>query len=298
MAIHNPSRKNIPRPGFVPSSHCLILFTFTLKRTNSITPIFMRTVRHQRILSILADSGQSVAQDLCNELGVSAMTLRRDLEELEGKGLLRRVHGGAVLASETDPGYWLRHRQSPDQKRSIGQIAAQKVAPQMTVFIDSGTTTVEVARALASRGMKEGLRASVVTHSLSVALELTSAPSIRTHIIGGTVSSETLATYGPKAVAELARLNIDIGFLGVTGIDLEAGFTNTSPVGLEVKQALIRRVRPCWVVADSAKWGKASLLPICGLAEVQGWITDHRLPAADRKRLQRAGLELVLDGRG
>lgn len=257
----------------------------------------MKSQRHQQILSMLVEAGQQAVVEMSATLGVSEMTLRRDLEELEGKGLLRRVHGGAVLASETDPGYWLRHRQSQLEKRELGQLAATQVESGMSVFIDTGTTAVEVARALAARGMKEGLRAAVATHSLSVALELTSAPSISIHMIGGSVSSDTLGTFGPHAVSEIARLRLDLAFIGVTGVDLEAGFTNTSAIGIEVKQALLRRARIKWVVADASKWGKASLLPVCNFNEVDGWITDARLGASNRGKAQKAGLRVLVNHR-
>lgn len=253
----------------------------------------MKLARHQQILSLLADSGRQAVAHLSPQLGVSEMTLRRDLEELEDRGLLRRVHGGAVLTGETDPGYWLRHRQSQEQKRQIGKQAASLVEAETTVYLDTGTTATEVARALASRAVKEGLRLSVATHSLNVALELTSSPSVKVHLIGGAVSSETLGTYGPGAVAEIGRLNIDMCFVGVTGVDIDAGFTNSSAVGIEVKQALLLRARKSYVVADTSKWRKSSMLRVCEMKEVAGWITDDRLPVADRRRIQRAGVAVI-----
>jgi DeoR/GlpR family transcriptional regulator of sugar metabolism len=255
----------------------------------------LKISRHQAILDRLAESGRARVAELADGLGVSTMTLRRDLEELEERGSLKRVHGGAVLtrATGSDPGYWLRHRQARAEKRKIGQLAASLVRRSESVYLDTGSTAVEVARALAARCVREQIDIRVATHAVNVAAELASAPGISAYLVGGEVSPETLGTFGPDAVREIARLNVDIFFLGVTGVDAEHGFTNSSAVGLEVKRALLKRARRTYVVADGSKWGRTSLLTVCGLEDVDGWVCDRGLARGALRALSQTRLELL-----
>jgi DeoR/GlpR family transcriptional regulator of sugar metabolism len=255
----------------------------------------LKIARHQAILDQLAESGRARVADLADGLCVSQMTLRRDLEELEERGSLKRVHGGAVLtrATGSDPGYWLRHRQAQAEKRKIGQLAATLVADGQSVYLDTGSTAVEVARALVGRCLREQLQIRVATHAVNVAAEVASAPGISAYLVGGEVSPETLGTFGPDAVREIARLNIDTFFLGVTGVHVEHGFTNSSALGLDLKRGLVQRARRTYVVADSSKWDRTSLLTVCAFEDVDGWVCDRGLSRAALRALSHTRLELL-----
>jgi DeoR/GlpR family transcriptional regulator of sugar metabolism len=152
---------------------------------------------------------------------------------------------------------------------------------------------VEVARALAARSLREQLRLRVATHAVNVASELASAPAITVYLVGGELSSQTLGTFGPDAIRDIGKLHIDLFFLAVTGIDVEHGFTNSSAVGLEIKRTLVERARRTLVVADASKWGRASLLTICPLDAVDGWIYDRNLSRTAMREAARAKLELL-----
>ncbi len=254
----------------------------------------LKVARHQAIVDYLVEHGRARGVALARHLAVSEMTLRRDLEELEARGTLKRVHGGAVLASGADPGYWLRHREAQDEKREIGHAAASLVDGVQSVYLDTGTTAVEVARALAARSLRERLRIRVATHAVNVASELASAPGISVYLVGGEVSQQTLGTFGPDALMQIGRLNVDLFFLAVTGIHIEQGFTNSSAVGLEAKRTLVQRARKTYVVADSSKWGRTSLLNVCGFDDVEGWVCDRNLTKADLRQLARHKVKLVL----
>lgn len=253
----------------------------------------MKVDRHQAVLEYVLEHGGARISVLARHLGVSEMTLRRDMEELEKRGRLKRVHGGAILASGGDSGYWLRHRQAQEEKRQIAQLAASLVHDAQTVYLDTGTTALELARALAARSLREGLKIKVATHAVNVATELANAPALSVYLVGGQVSTETLGTFGPDAVREISRLHVDMFFLAVTGVHIEQGFTNSSAVGLEVKRTLVRRARSTYVIADSFKWERTSLLTICGFDEVTGWVTDAKLPALAARQVRKRRLRLL-----
>jgi len=252
----------------------------------------LRSERTRLILSTLADNGAVSIRDLVSRLNVSEMTLRRDLADLEVQGLARRVHGGAVLASDRDPGYWLRHKTHQAEKRVIGAAAASMVEDGQTIYLDTGTTTLEVARSIRRRSLQEGLRIRVVTHAINVASELAGHSAIGLHLIGGELFSETLGTTGRQALAQVRGLNVDLFFLGVTGCDPEAGWTNNSPVGVDLKQLVLSRAARCYAVADASKWGRRGFLCVASIKSIDGWVTDDALPATARRKLARLGVDV------
>ncbi|MEF2558933.1 DeoR/GlpR family DNA-binding transcription regulator [Aurantimonas sp. C2-5-R2] len=254
----------------------------------------MKDQRTQHILDLLSVQGSVAIRDLAARLGASEMTLRRDLGELETRGLLRRVHGGAVLSGGGDPGYWLRSKQSQPEKAQIGRAAANLVASGHTVFIDAGTTTTEIARALARRAREESLNIRVVTQAINIVTELAAEPSIDLHQIGGQIDPTTLAATGITAIEQIKILSFDLLFLGFTGVDFKAGWTNSGATGVEVKRAAMHRATRAWAAVDSSKWQVTSFFRVASLEAVQGWITDPGLAEADRKQVRDAGLDLVV----
>lgn len=255
-------------------------------------PTRLRSERTRLILAALAEHGTVAIHDIADKLDVSEMTLRRDLADLEAQGIARRVHGGAVLASDRDPGYWLRHRTNPLEKRSIGALAASMVGDGEIVYIDTGTTNLEVARSLLRRSLEEELQVRVVTHAVNVAAELSGHRGIVVHMIGGEVFPETLGTTGPQALEYIRSLNFDLFFLGVTGGEVAGGWTNNSPVGVDLKQVVLKRARKSYVVADASKWGRRGFLRVAPIDGVNGWITDRSLPSSARRVLAAKGLDV------
>ncbi len=257
-------------------------------------PHSLKTSRTQTILKALGEQGNVSIRNLSSTLNVSEMTLRRDLSDLESRGLVRRVHGGAVLASDRDPGFWLRYREFQKEKRLIGQAAAALIQPDQTIYLDTGTTSIEVARALVRRSLEEDLRVRVVTHAINVGAELAGNPKISLHQIGGEIFPETLGATGRETVRQIRALNFDLFFLGVSGGDPSAGWTNSSPVGIDTKQAALERAKKTHVVADSSKWGKVSFLTVAPLNGVDGWITDSGMSRTEQKKLRGLGLTVTV----
>lgn len=259
----------------------------------------MSTLSHQRhrlILDLLFEQGSVRIRELSEMMKVSEMTLRRDLIELEERGFLRRIHGGAALKSDPDLGFGLRHKQHRNEKRQIAGVVAQMVKPGQSVYLDAGTTCVEIARALLQRNIQSPLEIQVITHGVNIAAELAGHTGIRVHQIGGEIYRHTFSATGPTAVDQIRGLYFDYFFMGACGAHLEAGWTNTSRAEVEVKQAALSRARATYVVADSSKWEQVSFVPIAPLGAVRGWVSDAQLPAKVVKNLTGLGLEVKLVG--
>jgi DeoR/GlpR family transcriptional regulator of sugar metabolism len=253
----------------------------------------LKSSRTQAILELLSESGRVSLKELTDKLAASEMTLRRDLKDLEARGLARRVHGGAVLASDRDPGYWLRFKQFQKEKRSIGVAAAQSIEAGQSVYLDTGTTAIEVARALVRRSLEENLKVRVTTHAINVGAELAGQPNITLHQIGGEIYPDTFGATGPAALQQIASLNFDVFLLGVSGADPAAGWTASSPVGVEIKQAVLERARRVCAIGDSSKWEKVCFASITPLDAVDAWITDARLDASVCDALGARGVRVT-----
>lgn len=254
--------------------------------------------RHRRILELLERNGSLGNTKLARDLRVSLMTVRRDLSELERRGLLTRVHGGVQKATTADIGYALRSRRAHAAKTRIGVRAAELIQDGETIYLDAGTTTVEIARALLrpnpSRPTPRGLR--VVTHGVNIATELTGHSDISVIQVGGEIYRQTYAATGPLALETIARFSFDRMFLAAQGFDVEGGLSNGNLTENEVKQAAMRASRWIGLVADASKWTRTTFAKIATLDAIHAIITDNRLPESGRVALQKLGLEVIVAG--
>ncbi len=249
--------------------------------------------RQERILEQVRLDGGARVSDLVAVLGVSEMTVRRDIATLAGRGLVARVHGGATALSgrSTDePGFVAKSGIQLEEKAAIARAAAALVSPGDSVALSAGTTTFAVAQAL--------LRVSdltVVTNSLPVARLLHESPrQDLTVVLTGGVRTPSDALVGPVAVGALRGLHVDHLFLGVHGVDERAGLTTPNLVEGETNRALVACARQVVVVADSSKWRVVGLSSIARLEEVDVLVVDSGLPAEARHGLgQRVGRLLV-----
>jgi DeoR family transcriptional regulator of aga operon len=246
--------------------------------------------RQQRIVEYLEREGSYSNTRLAKALGVSVMTVRRDLADLERRGVLRRVHGGAQ-ALDRDIGYSRRSRRRHAAKAAIGAAAAALVRDAETVYLDAGSTTMEVALALLAREVR-GVR--VVTHAVNIAAELSGRPHLTVVQIGGELYRQTHSATGPMAVRAIEALAFDRLFLAAQGFDPEVGLTNTNLAEVDVKAAAIRAARRVHLVADAGKWRQASFARFAPLAAAHTVITDDDLPPEGADALRAAGLEVIL----
>ncbi|SFU48564.1 DeoR/GlpR family DNA-binding transcription regulator [Alicyclobacillus macrosporangiidus] len=245
--------------------------------------------RKARILESLNAQGRATVADLARRLGVSASTIRRDLQDLETLGLLRRAHGGAVAAhvAAFEPSVQEKNVQHPAEKFAIGQAAARLVNPGDTVLMDAGTTTLQVARHLSAP-------VTVITNSVDVAREMSDRPGVHLMLVGGELRPATGALVGPWAEAALARVHVDILFLGANGIDPARGITTPHPLEAAVKAAMVRSARRIILVADHSKSGQVSLMQVCTLGEVDTWVTDQAPPLDIAAACQSLGVEVLV----
>jgi DeoR/GlpR family transcriptional regulator of sugar metabolism len=225
--------------------------------------------RRHRILEHLRVQGRVLASDLVTEFDVSPDTVRRDLRELDEAGALRRVHGGALpRPGDTDP-LPVRARRAPEAKATIARRAAQLVSDGQVVVLDGGTTTLEVARALPER-----LRATVVTNSLPIALELADRSALDVITVGGHVRSRSHVAVGAASVAALAAVRADVLFLGVCGLHPEIGISAVDSEEVEGKRAMIAGAAEIVGLADHDKLGTALPFVIAPLSKVTKLVTD------------------------
>ncbi|MBD3783204.1 MAG: DeoR/GlpR transcriptional regulator [Micrococcales bacterium] len=255
--------------------------------------------RRAAILAIVEERGAARVSELVDQLGVSDMTVRRDIERLDGEGLLERVHGGAVavLPRATDePGFTAKSTLMTAEKQAIALEAARLVQPGSTIGISAGTTTYELARAI-----RDVPQLTVVTNSVPVAQLLHESQAAgHVVVITGGVRTPSDALVGPVAVTALGGLHVDRLFLGAHGIDRAAGLTTPNLVEAETNRALVRSARTVCVLADRSKLGIVGLSTFMDLADVDTLITDSGISARARQVLEETVEHLVVaePGRG
>lgn len=213
--------------------------------------------RKQLILSRLATHGQIVAGELAEELGTSEDTIRRDLRELAQQGKLQRVHGGALPASAATGDLRVRQQVSSDEKQALGRFGAQLIKPGQVVMLDGGTTAIQVARQLPA-----DLRATVITHSPNVAVELAAHRHVEIIVLGGRLFRHSMVNVGASVIEAASRFRADLFFLGVTGVHPEAGLSTGDAEEADVKRALHARAAETVVLASSEKLLSASAFVI------------------------------------
>lgn len=247
--------------------------------------------RQQQILLTLHERGVVSVAELCEQLGASDMTIRRDLLALESKGLLRRVHGGAVSVRDRsyEPPFLVRSRQQAAEKARIADAALACIQDGDSIALDVGTTTLEIARRL---GHFHNL--TIVTPSLHIANLLASRPGNRVIVAGGVLRYGELSLVGNFAERIFQELFVDKLFLGIAGVDLEAGLTEYNLEDAQVKRAMLRSAKQCIVVADATKFGNVAFAAVAPLSAVHKIITDAAADAGMVQRIREQGVEVIL----
>ena len=239
--------------------------------------------RKRLILEKVRAEGHVIAKSISHELGLSEDTIRRDLRELAQEGLLQRVHGGALAASPAVADFAGRQLFGTGGKSAIGRTAARMIRSGQVVILDGGTTAVEIARHLSPE-----LRATVVTHSPTIAVELVRHPGVEVVILGGRLFKHSVVAVGAALVEAASRIRADIYFMGVTGVHVEAGLSTGDLEEADVKRALSSRAAETIVLASAEKLNAASPYVIAPLSEVSGIIVEADTPeevVADFRRL-------------
>lgn len=245
--------------------------------------------RRRLILEELTSTGRITVADLSARHEVATETIRRDLDELADRGLLERVHGGAIPRREAEPDLEARRVTHIDAKRRIA-LAAAALLPrdeQAAVLLDAGTSTVELLPHLAGR------RGPVITNAPAIAQGALVHTDLAVHVLPGRVRPTTQAAVGAATVDALRALHPRVVFLGCNGLDAE-GATTPDPDEAAVKTAMVRSAAQRVVLAESSKLGARHLVRFAALEDVDALVTDAAPPEPLRRALAEAGVEVHL----
>jgi len=247
--------------------------------------------RRRRIRELLRRQGTINVREVAAKLGVSTMTVRRDLAYFEQKGLVIRDYGGAVNAERLvfEFTFARQQRLHKGRKQRIGRAAVKMVKPGESVILDTGTTTLQIARAL--RGFEGAL--TVYTATLPIISELWGHDNVEVVVLGGNVRKNSPDLYGPLTEMMLDDLNADHVFLGAEGVDPVEGFTVSSMEVARMARAFLRAAKEVIVVADSSKFGLVSRVRYARLDEVDGVLTDNAAPSRLLRQLRAKGCKVT-----
>jgi len=245
--------------------------------------------RLDHLRDLIRQSGVIRVEELCRQLGVSPATVRRDLDQLEKSGAIRRVHGGAVSVESRldEPLFDNKTSIAAKEKHRIAQAALEFVAAGDTVYLDGGSTVLELARLL-----RERTNITVVTNSLRAASEL-SGRGPRLIVIGGELRRLSQTVVGPLSRHVLEGLHLDKAFMGTIGFSLPEGMTTTDPSEAYTKELVMQQARQVILLADSTKAGKVSFARAGKLERVHVIITDKDVDKDFAKELIKKGIKLV-----
>jgi DeoR/GlpR family transcriptional regulator of sugar metabolism len=249
------------------------------------------TDRQQQIVQLLERQRRISVAELCVRFEVSEATARRDLETLAGQGKLQRVHGGAILLTQAPPEQPILEREDEqsDEKMHIGQAAAALVQPGETVFLGSGTTVLEAARALRGR-----LGLTVLTNSLPVVNVLAGAEGMTVICLGGMLRESELSFIGHITEQALAEVRADKVFIGTRAISLEHGLTNEYLPETLTDRAILKAGSEIVVLADHTKFGRAATIRLAPLESIQTIVTDKGTPQDFIESVQERGIGVVV----
>jgi len=254
--------------------------------------------RWNQLLELLAAEGQLQVDHAALMLGVSSATIRRDFDNLASQQMLARIRGGAVARGVTyDLPLRYKSERYPSEKQRIGEMAAKLVQPGQVVGLNGGTTTTEVARALAVRddlpSPNGGPAMTVVTNALNIATELAVRQHIKIVVTGGVARPQSYELTGPLATGVLDQVSIDVAFLGVDAIDPSAGAMAQNESEASINRLMARQASKVIVVADSSKAGRRAFARICAPSEIDVLVTDTGLAEDVIARFADSGIDVM-----
>ena len=247
--------------------------------------------RRQHILTLVQQDGRVLVGDLSRRLGISQITIRKDLDYLQSRGLVQRAHGGALLPQNGalfDPSFPEKQSRNSEEKRRIAAAAAGMVEEGQCIILDSGTTTTLIAQAL-----KRFASLTVVTNAINIAADLTGT-NFEVILTGGTLRKNSYSLVGPLAEELLAEMHADVLFLGVDGFDVESGVTTPNVLESRVNRAMVRSAKRVVVVCDATKFSRRSFSRIVPVSAIHDVITDSRVPADISESLRAQGVSVTV----
>jgi DeoR family transcriptional regulator, fructose operon transcriptional repressor len=248
--------------------------------------------RHAEVLRLLTEERRVESAELTRRFGISAESVRKDLALLEARGLLRRVHGGAIPCEASRAESHVADRgERTAEKSAIAEHALRFVPRGASLLLDAGTTTLRLAEILPTEA-----ELVVYTNSIPVGTTL-HRRGITVVTLGGRIRPPTMAGVGALTAAALAAINVDVAFLGTNALSFDRGLTTPDAEEADVKHLMLAAARQRVFLVDSSKFGHESLARHATLADVDVLITDAAATAAQRKRLRTAGITVEVAGR-
>lgn len=244
--------------------------------------------RHQRIECYLQKVEFASLDELAEHVDVSVSTVRRDLTLLEASGLVRRTHGGARVVSPRSDEFTFSARDTHQlvEKEAIARACAELIHPNQSVIVDAGTTAYHAARELESKTPQ------IITNSLPVANHFALINRVELVLSGGVIYPRLGVLVGPLAVEAFARMHADVAVMSAGGITLE-GISNSHGLLIDIQRSMIQAARKVIFCLDHTKFGRHSLLPLCGLDALHAIVTDSKAPADLVESLRARGLEVI-----
>ena len=247
--------------------------------------------RKQMIVELVNRQVKATVASLCEEFGVSPATVRNDLRELEFAGLLKRTHGGAIRNKKTsyEKIYEERLVYRKEEKHAIGKAAAAMVQEGDTIIMDTGTTTLEMARFLA-----DVRNLTIVTNDLMIASYINRNTNADLLVVGGFLRKHFNCFCGPLTVSALEGLSVDKAFISSDGVSIEKGITTPNVDISMVRRAFLDRADEKILLADHSKFGKTTFVKCADLNEIDVIVTDEKADKKYLERIREEGLEIEI----
>ena len=246
--------------------------------------------RRRRICELLLEEGRVTVEGLASRFGTSQVTIRADLSALESAGALTRTHGGALPREEaSDEPLDVKQLQHHAEKVRIAQAAVALIRDGETIILDSGTTTLEIARQIKN---KQGLQ--VITNGVNIAAELLDAREVQTFIVGGTLRVDSASIVGRSTEEMFEQFSADKLFLSGAGCDPDFGVSGANLEETMVNRAMLRIAREIILVADASKFSKRSMVRIAPFSEIDTVISDTGLREEMQEKVRGMGCNLIL----
>ncbi|MDT7837840.1 DeoR/GlpR family DNA-binding transcription regulator [Aquabacterium sp. OR-4] len=249
--------------------------------------------RHDAMLAAVRELGTASVEALAERFGVTLQTVRRDVKLLADAGLVARFHGGVRLPSSTTENIAYRQRQALHDaaKQRIARAVAREVPDGCSLILNIGTTTEAIARELAGR---RGLR--VITNNLNVAAILSDSPDCEVIVAGGVVRHRDRGIVGEATVEFINQFRVDIGLIGISGIEADGTLRDYDYREVKVAQAIIRASRQVWLAADHSKFNRPAMVEVGRLDQVDQLFTDAPPPPPFEALLAEAGVQCTVAG--
>lgn len=247
--------------------------------------------RRQQISTLVKERGSVQVGPLAERFGVSMQTIRKDLRFLALRGVMERSYGGAISADAVnvaaEPAVEVKRSSHASEKVRIGKLAAAMVAPGESIVLDSGTTTLQIARFL-----PDDEDITVLTNDIDILSVLAAKERLNVVMLGGTLRRKNRALYGAQTVAALEDLRVDKLFLGVDGLDIECGITTHFEPEAMLNRQMVRAAREVIAVTDGSKFGRVCLHRIINIEDIHQLVTEGTVPEDIRSASDRLGFRI------